>query len=110
MEIIAYKFVSHDVGPLDGLKNSKVYLLKEKCINGLKLTRDEKDWITEKVFCNCFSKHSVPLMGYMFEFKKYLKRYLCNLDGHWSEHYAFDKTSLRKAACVRFNEIIEVTK
>lgn len=109
-KIIAYKFVSHEVGSLDELKNSKVYILKEKLLNGEKLNREEKNWITEKVFCNTWSKHSIPLMGYMFRFKDFLKRYLCCIDGHWEEHFAFDKTSLRNAAGVHYQEIVEIPK
>ena len=41
MTQIAMKFVQWDVPELDGLKDSKVYRLRERLNNGDKLTREE---------------------------------------------------------------------
>ena len=46
MTQIAMKFVQWDVPELDGLKDSKVYRLRERLNNGDKLTREEKNWLT----------------------------------------------------------------
>lgn len=43
MTQIAMKFVQWDVPELDGLKDSKVYRLRERLNNGDKLTREEKN-------------------------------------------------------------------
>lgn len=104
--MIAYKFVSWDVRPLETLNACKVYSLKEKINNGGKLNRDEKNWITEQVNSNTYSKVGVPLQGWMFSFSDVLQRYLVNQYGHWQEYYACDKTSLRNYLYGRVNEII----
>ena len=49
MTQIAMKFVQWDVPEMDGLKDSKVYRLRDRLNNGDKLTRDEKHWITRHV-------------------------------------------------------------
>ena len=50
MTQIAMKFVQWDVPELDGLKDSKVYRLRERLNNGDKLTREEKNWLTRNVW------------------------------------------------------------
>lgn len=49
MTQIAMKFVQWDVPELDGLKDSKVYRLRERLNNGDKLTREEKNWLCGSV-------------------------------------------------------------
>lgn len=109
MNEIAYKFVNWDVPTLEEMKNAKVYQLKEKCLNGEKLSREEKNWITEEVHSNIYSKHSIPLMGWMFSFKNFLRRFIVNQYGNWCEYYAFDKTALRHVIYGRIDEIVEVS-
>lgn len=104
--MIAYKFVSWDVPALETLAGCKVYALKSKVSNGERLSREEKNWITEHVNSNSYSKIGVPLQGWMFNFSDVLQRYLVNQYGHWQEYYACDKTSLRNYLYGRVNEII----
>lgn len=110
MAIIAYKFVQHDIGPLDGLKEAKVYKLKVKCMNGERLTREEKDWLAEKLSTSLYGKCCIPLMGWMFNFYNYLNRYLVRQYGDWREYYAPDRTSLRHALYGRIEELHEINK
>lgn len=51
MEIlpIAVKFVSWDVSPLDTLKNSRAYMLREKLNGNGKMDRTEKNWLAENI-------------------------------------------------------------
>ena len=51
---IATKFVSHEISPLEHLKDCQVYQLRVKLNSGEKLTRIEKNWITQAVNSNCF--------------------------------------------------------
>ena len=44
---IAVKFVSWDVNPLDTLKNSRAYMLREKLNRNGKMDRAEKNWLAE---------------------------------------------------------------
>lgn len=107
--MIAYQFTSNPVPTLYSLSDSKVYLLKEKVLNGEKLTRNEKDWITEQCNINTFSKTGIPLRGYMFDFSIILKRYwVKSVYGGIAEIYAIDKTSIRNYYSLRINKIVKI--
>lgn len=107
MDNIAYKFVRWEVPALEQLKDSKVYQLKQKCLNGEKLTRQEKDWLTEKMN-DIYGRGLIPLQGYMFSFRQFTKRFLLHVGDSWYERRGFDKTSVRKTFCVRVSEIVEI--
>ena len=110
MAIIAWKFVKHEVGPLDNLKGAKVYDLKVKCMNGEKLTREEKDWLARELSVTSYWRSALALMGWMFDFRDYLNRYIvCQYD-HWQTYYAPDRTSLRRALYGRIQELHELPK
>ena len=49
-------------------------------------------------------------MGWSFEFKQLLKRYLYKQHNQWHECYAPNKALLRKSVYGRINEIIEIPK
>ena len=108
MEIlpIAVKVVSWDVSPLDTLKNSRAYMLRETNGNG-KMDRTEKNWLAENIKNNSYFRTSIPLMGYRFDFADVLRKYLVNQYGQWSEDDAPDKTSLRNALYGTINKIIK---
>ena len=48
------------------------------------------------------------LMGWSYDFRSYLKRYLVKQYGQWTEYYAPNKTLLRKAVYGRIEEIVEL--
>lgn len=48
------------------------------------------------------------LMGYRYDFKPYLKKYLYKQYGEWREAYAPNKTLLRKVIYGTINQIIEL--
>lgn len=105
---IAVKFVSWDINPLDTLKDSRVYKLREKLNENGKMDRAEKNWLAENVRNNAYFQTAVPLMGYRFDFSDVLRKFLVNQYGQWSEYHAPDKTSLRTALYGRINQIIEI--
>lgn len=82
MTQIAMKFVQWDVPELDGLKDSKVYRLRERLNNGDKLTREEKNWLTRNVWECCRFRRGIALGGYLFDFSDVLKRYFVKQYGH----------------------------
>ncbi len=92
---------------LNTLKNSKAYLLREKLNIGEKLTREEKNWITEKVNHNTYFKSAIPLQGYRFDFSDILKTYVVKQYGQYQEYKAIDRTSLRAMIYGRIDKIIE---
>ena len=104
---IATPFVKWDVPKLNTLKNSKAYLLREKLNIGEKLTREEKNWITEKVNHNTYFKSAIPLQGYRFDFSDILKTYVVKQYGQYQEYKAIDRTSLRAMVYGRIDKIIE---
>lgn len=108
MEQIAMKFVQWDVPELIELKDSKVYKLRERLDNGVKLSREEKNWLTRNVVECCYFKRSIALMGYCFDFSDVLKRYFVKQHGQIAEYYAIDKTALRSVLYGRIEDIIEV--
>ena len=105
---IATKFVKWDIPGLDTLKSYKVYQLREKVNAGEKLSRDEKNWITQNVNRNGYFKNAIPLGGYRFDFSDILKTYLVKQYGSYQEYKAIDKTSLRAIIYGRIDKIIEV--
>lgn len=50
------------------------------------------------------------LMGYLYDFKPYLKKYLYKQYGSWHEVYAPNKTLLRQATYGKIDKIIELEK
>lgn len=66
MTQIAMKFVQWDVPELDGLKDSKVYRLRERLNNGDKLTREEKNWLTRNVWECCRFRRGIALGDTLF--------------------------------------------
>lgn len=105
---IATKFVKWDIPELDTLKSAKVYQLREKVNAGEKLSREEKDWITQNVNRNSYFKSAIPLSGYRFDFSEILKTYIVKQYGSYQEYNAADKTSLRAMIYGRIDKIIEV--
>jgi len=76
---------------------------------GMPMSRQQKNWLTDSVNSNTYFKRSVPFMGYRFDFSDILKRYFVKQYGHIAEYYAVDKTALRTFLCGRIDEIIEIT-
>jgi len=107
MEQIAFKFVKWEVPALEQLKESKVYKLKQKLLNGEKLSRDEKNWLTEKGH-DIYGNDLIPLQRWMFDFRDFMKRYLVRQYGSWQEYRGFDKTSVRSMLFGTITEIVEI--
>lgn len=103
---IAYKFVKWEINPLENLKESTPYILRLKIINGEKLTREEKNFITREVNNNSYSKRGIPLQGWMFIFSPVLTSYIVKQYGQWQEYNATDKTSLRAILSGKIDKII----
>lgn len=110
MKAIATKFVKWDIQPLVNLQGSKVYNLRLKLNNNGKLSREEKDWITEQVNHNTYFRSAIPLLGWRFDFSDVLKTFLVRQYGRWTEYRAMDKTALRKILFGRIEKIVEINK
>lgn len=109
MEAIAFKFSDgRNVPELDTLKNSKVYIIRLKVLNNEPLTREEKNWITKEVNNNSYFRNAIPLYGWRFDFSKVLRPFVVRQYGCWTEHYAVDKTAIRKTFFGRVEKILEI--
>ena len=82
--------------------------LMNKINDGGYLSRAEKNYLTEAVAKNSYSRHGIPVLGWMYDFSPVLKRYLLKQYGQWYELYAVDKTALRYTVCGRIYEIVEI--
>lgn len=99
-----YKFVSWDVPALENYKDIFPYRMAEKYNKNIKLTREEKNKLA-----NSISRDGcIQLMGWQYDFRNSLKNYVVKQYGRWSEYWAPDKTSLRKAIYGRIDKIVEV--
>ena len=105
--MIAWKFNLKTTVNLEDFKGAKVYELRRKIDNGEKLTRDEKNWITEKLN-NMYSKTCIPLMGWLFSFEDVVKRYWILQYGQIFERYGIDKTSIRATTYGKIDKIVEI--
>lgn len=83
------------------------YILAEKINSGAKINRSEKNFITEKVNKNGFSKNGIPVLGVMINFKPVLKTFIVKQYGSLQEYNAIDKTSLRAMLYGKIEYIIE---
>lgn len=104
--LIAYKFVTWDIKPLEEYEFTLPYRAKVKLLNGEKLTRKEKDMLASSVF---YSFGVIKMGGWAFDFRPYVKRYLVKQYDGWREYRAFDKTSLKKMLFGKIEKIVEFT-
>lgn len=102
-----YKFVKWDVPGLEELKDAKAVRLRRRIDNGGRLTRREKDWLTEAVNHNTYFKRAVPVRGWCVPFTDVLRRFLVRQYGSWQEMWATDRTAIRNTVYGRIEEIVE---
>ena len=87
MTPIATRFVDWYIPELSTLQDSKVYQLRVQLNEGMPMSRQQKNWLTDSVNSNTYFKRSVPFMGYRFDFSDILKRYFVKQYGHiWKSH------------------------
>jgi hypothetical protein len=104
----ATKFVSHDIPSLESLSTSKVYKIREKLDKKERLSREEKNFITENIRSNSHFSNAIPLQGWKFDFSDVTKTFLVKQYGYWLEYNAIDKTSLRSMLNGRIDHIKEL--
>ena len=56
---------------------------------------------------NIMQYGSYKEMGYRYDLRSFMKRFVCKHHGHWIEKYAINKTSLRALVGGHIDEIIE---
>lgn len=84
---------------LEELETAKIFTLYNKVKAGTKwsdLSDQEKSMFEEVGSSNLYRNGSYKLLGWKFDLKPYLKRYLVNLKYYgWLEFYALSKMQIR---------------
>lgn len=110
MKEIATRFATFGVRPLEDLQETRAYILRTRLNNNGKLSREEKDYITQRVNDNAYFKFAIPVFGWMFDFSDVLKTYIVKQYGQWQEYKATDKTALHNFLFGRIDSIVELNK
>jgi hypothetical protein len=64
---------------------------------------------TRHTFLNNLQQYGyIKIMGYLYNAKPYLKKYIVNQYGSWQQYYAPNKTLLRKSIYGRIDKIVQV--
>lgn len=107
---LAYKFNEQATTEYQDFETDRGSLveLKQRVIDGGKLTREEKDRLQSQIMNNSYSKTGIPVGGWMFDFYGYLRVFLVKQYGSWSEIHAFDKTAIRNNTYGKIDAIKEL--
>lgn len=105
-DLNAHKFVSHDA-KFDTTGTSVVAKVMIACINKKLKTIDDNMKLTVQRSANesiFVGKGFVPLMGYSYDFRPYMHRYVVHIYSGWYECWGFSKTLIRK----EYNGVTEI--
>lgn len=106
-EHITTKFVKWEVPALDTLRESKVYQLRLRLNEGKRLSRNEKNWLTENLMHNSYFKKSLPLMSCVSPLRTLCTTTLYSRTAT-NTTYAIDKTALCSVLDDPIDEIVEL--
>lgn len=101
-----YKFVQHEISPLETYKDTTMYKLHEKMSSGEEPTREEKNRLV-------FSSYGwvYKYMGWAYDFREFLNEYWVNTKHHGIvKVYAWDKTSIRCNSTTKDLQIIKIVE
>lgn len=104
----AWRFSERATDNVENFVGAKVYEIRKKLDVGGKLSREEKNWVAEKLNNNSYSKTAIPLMGWLFSFDDVVKKYWVKQYGQITERYAMDKTSIRATTYGKIDQIVEI--
>lgn len=109
------KFNEDSQFPIERVKETTAYILREKLDKGESITYEGEDYITEKVNYNAYFKTAIPVLGWKVSFEDILQRFIYKDDFRtWIEAYATSERSLRKVILERTGielyEVINLTK
>lgn len=101
-----YKFVRHDIEPLEKYKAGYRYILHEKLVNGEEITREDKNYL---VFPS--SEPTSKLMGYAYDYREFLRKFWVKTEFYGIlEVWAWDKTAIRKSDKVKPCKIMQIVE
>lgn len=102
-----YKFVKHEISPLETYKNTREYLLHEKLERGELPTREEKD--RSLVFTS--ESPVYKYMGWAYDFREFLTEFWIETRYYGVMRvYAWDKTAIRKHEGTKWLQISRIVE
>jgi hypothetical protein len=103
-----YQFAFHDRVSKTAPSGGNMGDFFQRLASGGVLTRAEKNTVFHTLQGNS-RKTYYRIMGWVFPFKQFLKRYLVKYDyeSSWTEIWAFDKTCIRESYYTK-NNIVEI--
>lgn len=113
MKGIIYKFNPQALTTEEQAKSTKEYALMEKLERGEKPTIEELSCFNELWHSDCYTKGIVRRMGWLYDFRPYMKRFLVNDKYYgWREILSLNKTAIRKLAAMPSHilEIVEIPR
>jgi hypothetical protein len=106
--MIAFKFTTGEIPPLENFKNFELYQLKEKLLKGEKLTKIEENTIISMIERQGY-KVFYRLQGWQYSFKEYMNEYCIKTnDGLLYSVYAFNKVQARKLMRQYHGKVIKI--
>jgi len=106
-DVRPYKFVSHEISPVENYKDAKVYQLLVKANRGT-LSKEEKDILIEMLHSHA-EKCCIKLMGWKYNFRSFLRRFYVKTDYYGvQEMFAFNKTQIRKYLTFGMGHIYDI--
>lgn len=101
-----YKFVKHEISPIEVYKNVPAYKIHKKLENEEELTREEKTWL---MFPQTSPVHK--LMGWAYDFREFLSEFWVETEYYGIiKMWAWDKTSIRKSESNKGLKIIKIVE
>ena len=107
---ITMPYPFNERGKVETIKEYKIYDKFEKLVNGIELTREEKNDLFHQIQSNS-GKGNYMLMGCIIPFAQFMKTYLVKYDygNGWDEIKAFDKTCIRSSFYTK-NGIVKIVE
>jgi hypothetical protein len=106
-DIRPWKFVKHDIPPLEKLSEIPVYKLLVKANRGV-LTKEEKDRIAEMLHSSA-EKTSIKQIGWCFPFRSFLRHFYVKTHYYGvQEIWAFNKMQVRNILARGMGKIYDI--
>lgn len=94
--MIAFKFTTWDIPPLENFKNCAIYQMKLKLLNGGELDKDEQECLMEMIRRQGYKTY-YRLQGWQYDFKDFLNEYWIDTEYCGIKKvFTFNKTQARK--------------
>jgi len=106
-DIKPYKFVEHEILPIESFKDTKVYQFLVKANRGT-LSKMDEDALIEMLHDHG-EKYCIKLMGWKYNFRSFLRRFYMKTEYYnIQEEFAFNKTQVRTILAIGMGHIYDI--